>query len=317
MDAGLIVAIVALVLAIAGIIIDFKHMKGIDQANEDLARLHADIGTSVAKLQDLGEQTQKTIDELKDMHVETKQVASELTVLREQTHTTISELKDMHTETKQLAAELGVIQKAISTKYLGPFPQFLGQIIRVINNSHDKMTISCDFPGYAKFSAPEPAAEYLEALDKALQRNPLITIDVLCLEPTARTIHRNKQFSPGWIAIQKNRNDASNYLTRVKASDPGNPTLESFTTALNEADEAVLRRPSFKAAQPRVSDHMPIYFWIGENEAVFSIPTFSQSDEHGFYTSDPLLIVGLLEMHERYRTEMTPSKPGSQQLVDS
>jgi hypothetical protein len=63
---------------------------------------------------------------------------------------------------------------------------------------------------------------------------------------------------------------------------------------------------------------MPIYFWIADQkEAIFSIPTFSQNDEYGFQTSDPSLIEGLLQMHERYRTEPKPSEPNSQQFVGS
>lgn len=211
----------------------------------------------------------------------------------------------VHEDTSQVVKDLKEVRNSISTRYLGEFPDFLDEIIKIIAMSRKHLVIFCDFPGYGKFSTPSKAARYQGAIEQAFFRLGDGNLDVMYMNEELRTKYRDKEFSIAWLEDTKNEQRVREFLkvSGITVSAKGN-LLNDFKVALETEDLGVLKsRKAFRGARP-VKLHMPIYFWIGDMErAVFSIPT--PGKEYGFHTLDRDLIKGLLEMHGEYLSPAT------------
>lgn len=70
-----------------------------------------------------------------------------------------------------------------------------------------------------------------------------------------------------------------------------------------------------RAQQFPIRDHVPVYFWLVDEQAIFSIASHPEKTlEHGFVTSDRRLIAALLEMKDRYHRGLPPG-PSSLPLL--
>jgi hypothetical protein len=215
----------------------------------------------------------------------------------EQSNETAGRQETLHTDIVGVVATLDDVIKALPTRYLGEFPRFLADIIQLIEASNNTLTISCDFPGYAKFSELLRADDYQNALAGAAQR--IKHIDVQCLHLAARRTHRLRQFpDDNWV--RSHSSQVSSYLKHVHAGSQ-ELTHENLINELDNRDaKALTENPAFNAVYS-VSDHMPVYFWIADGkEAVFAIQVSAKSSEYGFHTSDAQLINGLLAIQDRY-----------------
>ena len=210
--------------------------------------------------------------------------------------------------------ELG---KMRSTRYLGTFPDFLDDIITVVDHSRRNLTVACDFPGYADFTDPDKSVDYLQRIR---QRKKDAKVELICMDAATRQKYLDQQFPKAeWEAWEKDATRGTDEKTRkierflasYGRKTTRVDTREQLFRVMNDVDEEVLR-VTFLGDFIAASNEFPIYFWIADcKEAVFSIATPSQNGvEHGFYTKDPSLIKALLDLRGRYVTQPAKlSKP--------
>jgi len=200
--------------------------------------------------------------------------------------------------------ELGHVQKAISTQYLGQFPDFLPNVREIVNMARHDLIIACDFPGYGDFSDPDNALKYLQAV-RIRQADKRLRVEFTCLDADRRREALLVQFPASkwgnWRGDSQQRVQVEEFL-RLNGRDPANiRTLPQLFAAMDSIDLDVLRQ-TFLGRANQTSEHMQIYFWIADcRRAVFSIASPGGTGiEHGFTTSDRSLIKALLELRSRY-----------------
>lgn len=213
-------------------------------------------------------------------------------------------------EIRKALANLAAVRNSLSTQYLGKFPGFTSNIIDLMNSATHSLLVFCDFPGYADFSDPAKALEYRHAIERKKQQK--VKVDVTCLDADSRLKYLREQFPAqkwsGWAADPTKRDAVLRFVqARSDRTDPEKVTVSELVQIFHDADENLIKQPFLKPTR-QISLHMPIYFWIAdEQRAIFSIPTLSDDAvEHGFITSDNALIKALLEMHSRYKKESQP-----------
>lgn len=218
-------------------------------------------------------------------------------------------------EIRKALANLATVRNSLSTQYLGKFPGFTSNIIELMNSATHSLVVFCDFPGYADFSEPVQALEYRHAIERKRQQK--VDVDVTCLDANSRLKYLREQFPEQkwgrWPTDPAKREAILRYVQpRSDRTEPEKLTLAELVQIFHDADESLIKQPFLKPTR-QISLHMPIYFWIAdEQRAIFSIPTLSDDAvEHGFVTSDNALIKALLEMHDRYKKESAPEVAAS------
>ncbi len=58
------------------------------------------------------------------------------------------------------AGEMKSIALSMSTRFAGPFPENLKEIVDLISKANRHLKVMVDFPGYGQYSAPEMHLEY-------------------------------------------------------------------------------------------------------------------------------------------------------------
>src|ERR1051325_10025570 len=73
------------------------------------------------------------------------------------------------TELDKTVQRLENIQDGLSTRYLGNYPAFFRQIVKVVGSAQKNLVIVCDFPAYGSFSEPSTFEDYSYAIKKRRQ----------------------------------------------------------------------------------------------------------------------------------------------------
>ena len=204
--------------------------------------------------------------------------------------------------------ELRHMQNAISTQYLGEFPEFLPQITEVVNAARHDLIIVCDFPGYGDFSAPDNSLKYLQAL-RARQSDKQLRVEFTCLDETLRYRYLDEQLPAAtwnhWSEDGQKRAQVEDFLRLNGHSGQQISTRPQLFKAMTAVDNEVLHQ-YFLNKYYQTPQAVPIYFWVADcRRAVFSIATPTETGvEHGFVTSDRSLIRALLDLRKRYLEQL-------------
>lgn len=213
-----------------------------------------------------------------------------------------AKLSQLHKE------QLESIEKALTTRHIGQFPEYMKDIADLMEHSNQEVLILCDFPAYGCFSAPQDFLRYRQAIERKIDAH--LPVRVTTLGSSRRVALTQEQY-PKWEQWKNkptSRNRLSSFLKLHGDIAIGELTVERFANLLEEEDLKILDHSLKNARVSKTEDHLPIYFWLIDGKAaVFSIPSFTEkATEHGFYTSDPRLIAGLQDLEARYRR-----RPGS------
>jgi hypothetical protein len=214
--------------------------------------------------------------------------------------------------------EIRGARRALSTKYLGKFPYFLPDIVKLLEGVRYKAVIFCDFPAYGDLTDRVNGLKYKYQLESLCQQDKL---ELICLDDSSRAAFVREQFSSGaWLENPHKKEQIVAYLKdNSTLEDPTNVNEEEIIKVMNDVDSAMLKK--LRGVAIEIPGRTPIYFWIAdEKKAVFSIPALSlDAVEYGFETSDHALIQALMDMTPRFRavtnkldqasTESTENKP--------
>lgn len=216
------------------------------------------------------------------------------------------QVKELKKQTEQAQAHtksLDILRRELPTRYIGQFPDYLQQIIDLMNRAEKEIVIFCDFPAYGSYSSPKRFVKYRQKLEDKLADN--VPIQLTCLNTAGRMKVTRKQFSrqpwDEWIKDPKNDEQLKWFL---KHHDKSNELAEDeFISLLEEDDAGMLKIMRGSGAQVcEVNRDIPLYYWLVDNqEAIFAIIVLSErAIEYGFRTTDQQLINALSEMRQQY-----------------
>jgi len=212
---------------------------------------------------------------------------------------------------RQQIDRLEEVRRALPTQHLGKFPDYMQRIVDVVRQARKSVIILCDFPAYGALSNPEAFREYRHALEERSDGG--VTIEVACLNDDLRAAATDAEFPkteqwPEWRQKETNLDHLQKLLARHgKRAKAETVTREQVIELLCAEDKRTLDETFGGAHRCQVKNAVPLYLWLVDgSQAVFAIPSFNhRSVEHGFYTMDPRLIEGLLDIRARYLADAT------------
>lgn len=206
---------------------------------------------------------------------------------------------------------LDEVRQSLPTQHLSKFPDYLDDIVRHIRLARKEIIICCDYPGYGAFSNYAAFLAYTHALEDRASHN--VRISLACLDEQQRRIKTVEDFSKNedwakWLSDTINVDRAHHLLARHRSeTDPAAVTRDEIVQLLGREDNRVLGDTFATAELTLLGTAVPLYFWLIDGSyAVFAIPSYHERAlEHGFYTQEPRLIEGLLEVRDRYLATAT------------
>jgi hypothetical protein len=200
---------------------------------------------------------------------------------------------------------LDEIRTWLPTQPIGVFPSYLHNIADLVKRARESIVIMCDYPAYGVFSDPDAYFNYSRELADKLHMRKLVSLT--CLDDAWRTTGTRAEFSkhlPGWNRWRRKEvRNIRELLHRHNCDEAraATVTIDEIVELLRVDDARMLENTFLTADVKTVSDTLPLYFWlIDGKEAIFAIPSFSdRAIERGFFTHDPDLIAGLLDIHSR------------------
>lgn len=210
---------------------------------------------------------------------------------------------------QRLGDILDVIDDSLSTKYIGEFPVYCGEICRIIESATHSIDIVCDVPGYGQFSNPDAWVEYKSILERKIASTNLVVRIVTLNKAERKTLYKNyfPTSNEMWAKKLEDshfRNNVISFSQRYMNNKPlSNITWNEFLE-VNEDEQNTFLEHNLRHAQKGDIDtirEIPIYSWIVDSRiAIFVIRILSNSDdmEYGFITHDGQIVSALIRYFE-------------------
>lgn len=219
-------------------------------------------------------------------------------------------------EARLQAKKLKDVKESLSTRYIGPFPEFLPQIVTMLQQANRKIVISCDCPSYGIFSHHRAWRDYVKTIEEKMDNN--VKVSLTCPDSNMRDHFNREQFAKegeDWDYWKKSKPIADRLSiilpSRLPETNIDSLTRESFLRMLEKADLEMLTGAFARAEKHEIPMFVSMFFWIiDDSQAIFSFSTMSeQNSEHGFYTVDMKLISAFLETRDRYHRHISAQSP--------
>jgi hypothetical protein len=209
---------------------------------------------------------------------------------------------------RKLTRELRSIFDHLTTKEIGAYPTYMGEVERIISEARESIFIATDFPGHGVWNDRGRYGSYVKAIEnrkaERVRSGHPLSVQVLCLDADARGDAIAARFpETRWKEyVKKGTFPRSRRLyeelENCEVPDARPAFLQEMVARQQRAIDADLRF----ADRWEYHGIMPVYLWIIDGEkAVFAIPSFGdQLTEYGFYTEEVGLVQALLSVWARY-----------------
>lgn len=209
-------------------------------------------------------------------------------------------------QTSRLAEQssaLGFIAGSLSTRYLGPFPEYLSSVTDLVETAQQEVQILNGNPTPAYYTSPALWTRYSQAVQRKAQEGVLVSL--VCMGESERRERLRLQFptsDEAWIPWKAaNSTRVEEFLKyRFRSINIQELGYEEMHRLLLQVQTDLLRE-AFEYQGVRVSQVdklVPVQVWIVDDKsAVFAIqtsPSFAIS--HGLFTSDPQFVAALKAM---------------------
>lgn len=214
------------------------------------------------------------------------------------------ELRHLVKSLRKQLVHLRKIQNEMTTHPIGPFPDCVHPITKLIEKARRRVIILCDLPAYGSFSAPHDFLDYRHAIEQKIDEGKRVEITYLKHARRVELIREQFLFvEEKWDTWKRQ------HVRKFLQAHHKNVTVEAlsfqqFIDFLEEENRRIIG--IFKEGVDgdrirEVKEHVPIYFWIVDDKAIFTIPVYTKSAiEYGFQTSDEDIIKGFLAIRDRY-----------------
>ena len=208
------------------------------------------------------------------------------------------------------ARALLLISNALSTKYLGTFPEYMPYVGNLIERAKRELLIICTMPTHGVFSVHEMWLSMKHAIEMALLPDHKVMVSCVFANAATRRTFLEAQFrvaKADWSTWRSNPANASRLQYFLKKFGRGGDIQElTFDGFLNLFDSAANEEftTTYKGAEVlEVNYRPPLYMWVVDGkEAIFGISTTTPSYiAEAFWTADARLINALINMHRDCR----------------
>lgn len=208
---------------------------------------------------------------------------------------------------------LETMKGSISTHYISEFPDFIREIVALIQEARSSVLIFCDIPAYGQFSARPDWIQYNRAIED-LKENENVTIELVCLDHKRRVsfYHEFLQGLPWPKWKEKNAKKLEQLLLAKNTMVKFESVSEEEFVGLLEDTNKLMIQGAFSRIKPiEIKAFMPAYFWLVDGtHAIFSVPALHEGHtEYGFSTTDGKLIDAFREMRARYMKHQSDQNP--------
>jgi hypothetical protein len=215
------------------------------------------------------------------------------------------ESKNMQNNMESQLQQLESIQKALTTRFIGPFPDYIPRIVSLIENAEKEIIIFCDTPAYGCFTVHNHHVNYRQAIERKIFEKKRVELTFLNEEWRTKTLNEQFPFEgPEWDKLKTDKKPLfeefiAHYGNKAVLNEL---TKETFLQLVERLNLRVLNQ-EFSGKAEEVCAAMPVLFWLVDSrEAIFAIPSYERDIAMlGFVTSDQSLISALRDMSKRYR----------------
>jgi hypothetical protein len=207
----------------------------------------------------------------------------------------------------KVTEDLKKVLETLPTQPLYEFPHYLHRIAQLVSDAKRSIIVCSDYPAYGSFSNPVAYLKYGNSLrTKCLENH--VTVAIYCLNTENRRKSTIEEFKEeDWVAYKReNEKLIRDYLTihshdlSEEALRYDDLTYEAFLSLIINEDTNSLASEFGGASVKELKEKPPVYFWYIDDAMVFVIPSGPRLTENGFYTRDPHLINGVLDLAQRY-----------------
>jgi len=213
-------------------------------------------------------------------------------------------------DAERQAERLGQIANALSTKYIGPYPEYVARIPEVLVHANHVIRILCSVPIHGIFNNADSWLKSKQAIEAFLAKDGEDR-QVRCIFATRQErdkLQRNqyKSLAKNWDAWKNdpdNRRKIISLVSRVSPKDPNSgDTFDGFLSLLERASVRELATTFDRAVICEIEYSPPMFLWIiDDKEAIFVLKTtYPEFRAEAFWTSDARLVESLIKIHESY-----------------
>lgn len=236
------------------------------------------------------------------------QVAQQGETQRNLLNASNTQAEEMHRQVNQILD----IRRALTTSFIGGFPDFISPLTSLIESAEKEILIFCDIPAYGCFSSPNSFFDYRQAIERKINKN--IKVEITFLSQDLRGKAFEEQFSrhddncANWGEDEKRKLEGFLHFY-PKSLIPVNLTLD--ISVLDKARLSALIEALHQFTIEIVSNvvplestvAMPLIYWMKDDrEAIFAVPAYEgEIKTLAFRTSDRALLDAFKYMSVRYR----------------
>jgi hypothetical protein len=206
---------------------------------------------------------------------------------------------------KSHSEALVLITESLSTRYLGPFPEYLTVVNDLIKSARTELHIVNGNPTPAYFSAPSTWLDYIQAIERKVRSG--VSVHLICMGDALRRQRLEQQFPSSkdeWDRwIPDNLSKLKEFLRfRYSNKKPEELDYAAFLDLLQVTQRDILKEKFQGVEISEVDQIVSVQVWIADKaQAVFAIQTSpTNALSHGLYTSDPRFVNALHAMIELY-----------------
>jgi hypothetical protein len=215
-------------------------------------------------------------------------------------------------QTKSISIQHSALQEisgSLSTQFIGPFPDFLPMVNKLVTEAKKEIIIVNTIPTPGYFSAPRVWIDYRHAIEQKIHEG--VSVEIFCMNNNRRMMRMRKQFPDSaehWKEWSKEHSDDIKFFLKHTFPDQLFESLDhaSFLNLLLEIQRRVLTDVYNGATVREIDQDVAVQMWIVDNtQALFVIQTLPPVGVgYGLITSDPLFVVALRAMVQLYRSDV-------------
>jgi len=199
---------------------------------------------------------------------------------------------------------LSEVDRRLSTRPVGPFPEHVSAISKLLCSAQQEILIACQAAGYAATSAPALYTEY----EHAIRQRALAGVQTKVIIPTAAQMDllRREQFADRhqweiWSGDPRHQQSLRS-LERRLGLHRSIASLSDYLGAVNEEELRARRELARFSDVKEVSVLMPLQMWVADSKsAMFSVKSsFGSVVSTAFETVDSSLVDALISTWRFY-----------------